>query len=205
MESNWATEELQVIRTLMERSALYRRTLAPIMLFLGVLGIAAAVIGARSRGYDKMPHFGTLWLVTAAVAVIGAFLISRRQALKQKEPFWSPPTRRVAQAVTPPLLAGMIVGLVATFFGGGEVYRLVWLWVLLYGCALHAAGFCVPRGMRTFAWFYVAAACVMVTVFTLIPESTVRNMNWLMGFFFGVLQLVYGVGLYFTEKEKNAA
>ena len=29
MESGWATDHLQVIRTLMERAALYRRALAP--------------------------------------------------------------------------------------------------------------------------------------------------------------------------------
>ena len=35
METNWAAEQLQTIRTLMERSAVYRRALAPIMLFAG--------------------------------------------------------------------------------------------------------------------------------------------------------------------------
>jgi len=45
MESNWAAEHLQVIRTLMERSALYRRALAPIMIFNGVVGLAAAGLG----------------------------------------------------------------------------------------------------------------------------------------------------------------
>ena len=29
--------------------------------------------------------------------------------------------------------------------------------------------------------------------------------HWLMGFFFGVLHLAYGVYLYLTEKRKNAA
>ena len=44
METNWAAEHLQVIRTLMERSALYRRALAPVMLVSGVLGTGAAVV-----------------------------------------------------------------------------------------------------------------------------------------------------------------
>jgi hypothetical protein len=35
MDTNWAAEHLQTIRTLMERSALYRRALAPIMLCAG--------------------------------------------------------------------------------------------------------------------------------------------------------------------------
>ena len=45
MESNWATEHLQAIRTLMERAAVYRRALAPVMLLTGVVGLVAAVAG----------------------------------------------------------------------------------------------------------------------------------------------------------------
>ena len=45
MESNWAAEHLQVIRTLMERASLYRRALAPIMIYNGLLGISAGALG----------------------------------------------------------------------------------------------------------------------------------------------------------------
>jgi len=45
MEPKWAEENLQTIRTLMERSALYRRALAPILLFAGTLGVTAAAVG----------------------------------------------------------------------------------------------------------------------------------------------------------------
>ena len=45
METNWAAEQLQTIRTLMERSAVYRRALAPIMLFAGFAGVLAAAGG----------------------------------------------------------------------------------------------------------------------------------------------------------------
>ena len=45
MESKWAADNLRVIRTLMERSAIYRRALAPLMLLAGSLGTLAAVIG----------------------------------------------------------------------------------------------------------------------------------------------------------------
>ena len=63
-----------------------------------------------------MRAFGALWLGTAAFVVAGAFLIARRQAIKDHEPFWSPPTRRVAQALLPPLLAGMCFGVCSAFF-----------------------------------------------------------------------------------------
>ena len=109
METNWAEENLKSIRTLMERSAIYRRALAPIMLFAGTLGVAAAAVGLLFH-LDSMRAFGALWLGTAVVTVAGALLIARQQALKDKEAFWSPPTRRVGQALLPPLLAGMVLG-----------------------------------------------------------------------------------------------
>lgn len=203
MEPDWAAEQLEVIRTVMERSAVYRRTLAPIMLFLGALGIAATCAGIMLH-FNTMPQFGELWMGTAAVGLAGALLISRRQALKANEVFWSLPTRRVATAVTPPLLAGWIAGLVASFLGGGQMDHLVCLWVLLYGFALHAAGFSVLQGMRYFAWYYIIGGCLLITAFAGIPQAAVQNMHWFMGFFFGVLQFLYGLRLLFTERAANS-
>src|SRR5277367_4541520 len=113
MKPDWAEENLKTIRTLMERSAVYRRALAPIMIFAGLLGVAAAALGLCCH-LETMLAFGTFWLGTAVVVVAGAFLITRRQAIKDKENFWSPPTRRVGQALLPPLFAGMFLGFAFT-------------------------------------------------------------------------------------------
>jgi hypothetical protein len=209
METNWAEENLKTIRTLMERSAIYRRALAPIMIFAGALGMAAAGIGLLLH-LDSMRAFCALWLGTAAIAVAGAFLIARQQAIKDKEAFWSPPTRRVAQALWPLLLAGMMLGGTPIIIGGWDVSPdctplTSIIWILFYGCALHAAGFFMPRGIKFFGLFFIACACALFYAFFLgwIPESI--NAHWLMGFFFGVLHLAYGAYLYLTEKRKNAA
>jgi len=90
MESNWAAEHLQTIRTLMERSAVYRRALAPIMLFAGLTGLAATGLGL-CLDINSGRGFCGLWLGAAVVAATGAFLLARRQAIKDHEPFWSPP------------------------------------------------------------------------------------------------------------------
>ena len=61
METNWAEENLKTIRTLMERSAIYRRALAPIMIFAGVVGVIAAVAGLLIAS-----RFGSgFWLLVA--------------------------------------------------------------------------------------------------------------------------------------------
>lgn len=204
MESNWAADNLQTIRTLMERSAVYRRALAPILLFAGVLGVLAAAAGLVFQ-LDSVRTFGGLWLGTAGVAVAGAFLIARRQSLKDHEPFWSPPTRRVAQALLPALAAGMFLGLVITLSDSGDEYALllVLIWTLFYGCALHAAGFFMPRGMKLFGWLHIGGACGFFGLLVALPSAANLSANWGMGFFFGVLHLVYGAYLYLTEKRGN--
>ena len=204
METNWAEENLQTIRTLMERSAIYRRALAPIMLFTGTLGVASAAIGLLCH-LESMRAFGALWLGTAVLVVAGAFLIARRQAFKDRESFWSPPTRRVGQALLPPLLAGMCLGFVFVFVGLANPLILTFIWLLFYGCALHAAGFFMPRGMKWFGWIYVGLACVTLCFLAVDQPEVEMSAHWFMGLFFGVLHLAYGAYLYLTEKRKNAA
>ena len=211
MESNWAAEHLQVIRTLMERSAVYRRALAPVMIFNGVVGLAAAGLGWGLK-VGSPRAFILFWASVAALAIAGSFLLARRQALKDTEPFWSPPTRRVAQALLPPLSGGLVIGAVVWARAGqdaqdpGSLAGMLWLpvaWVILYGCAFHAAGFFMPRGMKLFGWMFVLGGCALFAA---------GRPNWgqppdfahgIMGFFFGGLHLAYGVYLYFTEPRGN--
>jgi len=205
MNPNWAEENLQTIRTLMERSAVYRRALAPIMLFAGVLGAAAASAGLLFH-LDSIRAFGSLWLSTAVMVVLGALLIARRQALKDNEGFWSPPTRRVGQALLPPLFSGMLLGFTLMFVGMDNTILLTFIWLLFYGCALHSAGFFMPRGMKWFGWLYIGLALVTICLLTVVvPPDFEINAHWFMGFFFGVLHLAYGAYLYLTEKRKSAA
>jgi hypothetical protein len=209
MNPNWAEENLHTIRTLMERSALYRRALAPIMLFAGIMGILAAAVGLVFH-LDSAWKFGGLWLGTAAAVVIGALLIARRQALKDEEAFWSPPTRRVGQALAPPLTAGFILGLLFLWMWDDFGLFVPFVWALIYGCALHSAGFFMARGVKWFGWIYIilapsAFALWVATCRMLQMNDPDFNPHWWMGFFFGVLHLVYGAYLYFTEKSRNAA
>jgi len=211
MESNWAAEHLQVIRTLMERSALYRRALAPIMIFNGVVGLAAAALGWALK--VGSPHaFILFWAAVCAVAMTGSFLLVRRQAIKDSEPFWSPPTRRVTQAFLPPLAAGLMIGIVAWMKAGSapgnpsDLSGVIWLpvrWVVLYGCAFHAAGFFMPRGMKIFGWAFVVGGCGLFAATMPDGARPLDYAHGIMGLFFGGLHLAYGVYLYFTERRRN--
>jgi len=216
MHDTLAAENLRVIRTLMERSALYRRALAPVSLTTGGLGLAAGAVG-WVLGLGSVDGFVGFWMATAVLVSAVSLLIVRRQALGDREAFWSPPTRRVAEAILPPLVAGLVLGLMVLFLGKsgrpGSLSDLAWwlpsIWMVLYGCAIHAAGFFVPRGMRRLGWIFVATGCALPVLIHpgpiggTMPPMTVAH--WVMAATFGGFHLAYGLYLAITETRNPDA
>lgn len=204
MNPKWAEQNLQTIRTLMERSAIYRRALAPILMLAGVIGLATMAIGLYGH-LNSTKQFCALWLGAAAVAITGAFLLARRQALKDAEPFWSSPTRRVAQALAPPLASGMLLGMLLALRRDDMAPTVSFVWLLFYGCALHAAGFFMPRLIRRLGLLFVLSSFGFFIAYGAIWKAADPNAHYVMGLFFGVIHLAGGAYLYLTEKGKNAA
>jgi hypothetical protein len=211
MQNDWASENLQVIRTLMEGAAVYRRALAPVMGLVGVTGIAAGVLGVMLN-FSTSRVFVSYWMAIALVCLLEAFLMIRRQAFKDQEPFWSCPTRRAAQALLPAFLSGMVAGLVVCMVDGVEqqlVLFLVPVWMVLYGLAMHAAGFFMPRRFRIFGWVFVG--CGLAILIHLVYGARYASMpvfpvaSASMGALFGGGHAVCGLYLYFTEKRGNVA
>jgi hypothetical protein len=199
MQTDWASENLQVIRTLMERGAVYRRALAPVMGAIGLTGLASALL-AIVAGLNTGRAFACYWMAVAVVCLAEALLLVRRQALKDQEPFWSPPTRRVTQALGPAFFCGMMAGLAVLRLDPAGARLLPPVWMVLYGCALHSAGFFMPRGFKLFGWGFIVAGCSWV----LAAPPSLSGANWAMGVFFGGAHAAYGMYLCFTEKRGNA-
>jgi hypothetical protein len=82
---------------------------------------------------------------------------------------------------------------------------LTFTWLLFYGCALHAAGFFIPRGMKLFGWVFVGLACTSLMFLAIVPLKVVVSAHWFMGFFFGVLHLACGAYLRLTARRNSAA
>ncbi len=207
MEPNDAAENLQVIRTLMERSAVYRRALAPVMLAVGIIGSVAAPIGVRFAD-STFAQFVYFWSAVCAVAVTAAFIIVRRQAIRNNEPVWSAPTRRVATAMFPPLFAGAaffyaIMAVVPEYSGGKHQASIcVPLWLFFYGCAVHAAGLFISAGTRRLGWVFILAGLTVFTLLMTNPKDSVPpSPDAIMGFTFGGLHLLAAAYLFITERR----
>lgn len=210
MDSREATQHLEAIRTLMERAALYRRALAPVTLLTGALGCLAGAIGWVAD-LSEPKSFGWYWLGVAGIGLAGALLLIRRQALRDREAFWSPPMRRVARAFVPPIVAGGVAGLLAVWPAWREPLTMWWLppiWMVTYGCALHAAGFFMSRGINWLGWIYLVAGCLCLWILNERSDASgmpsLRHAHWLMAATFGGFHLAYGVYLHLTESRTNA-
>ena len=202
MSAQWAEENLNTIRTLMERASVYRRALAPVAIAVGVLGIAAAGL-TEGLAWTGQNNFADYWMGLGVVAVLTALLLVRRQALRADEEFWSPPTRRVAQVMAPLLLAGLGLGVLEILnTGGRDSIRLIALWMVLYGGALHAAGFFMQRGLKLVGWFFVIFGSICLWLHTLGEMKWLdeAHAHWVMGWAFGANHLAYGLYLKLTAK-----
>jgi hypothetical protein len=122
----------------------------------------------------------------------GAFYLSRRQALKDGEKFWSPPAKRVAVAMLPMVVVGAVIGIVLRDAGNGWREGLVLLWLMVYGCALHTAGMFALTRLKVLGWLCIAGAPVLL-VYLNFHNASERESHLIMGFFFGVLHLMFGL------------
>lgn len=219
-----AEEKLETVRVMMERTTLYRRTLAPIMIYLGTIAIISAVVAEVGlfNGYKSIrapESIALFWLCVGGVALLGALVLARHKAIGTSEPFWSTPTCIVVQSIAPLLLVGFALGLVEVLWpldadnpllasaSQHGAIRLISLWLMFYGCALILVGSLVRCGLKLFGWFFLVvgvALYFLVNVSAVVkelPGSPDRYASLLMGLFFGCGHLACGVYLYFTEDE----
>lgn len=209
MQPNWAEENLQVIRTLMERAGLYRRALAPVMLLVGVVGVGAA-IGAQYALVNTYADFLRWWVTTCLVAMLVVIGFARQQAWREKEPLLTAPAKRVVSALLAPYLSALVVStpfrLITVDMSDHNtllpLYWLIGLWLLLHGCALNAAGMFISLGVRRLAWVFVLAGVALIAL--AFSHSLYEQMDphLLMGATFGGFHLVAGIYLYFTERRE---
>lgn len=178
------------------------------MIQAGTVGIIGATIPCFSP-IESNQGFTLFWLALSLVSFAAAFFFARRQALKDSEPFWSSPTRRVTNALLPSFLTGLCVGLFVACFGNSLPnisWLLAGLWTTLYGFALHSAGFFMQRGIKVFGWIFVLGGTLTLCGLALQPDlQSTTSAHYAMGAFFGVLHLTYGVYLYFTEKRQKSS
>jgi hypothetical protein len=153
MDPRRAEENLELIRTLMERATRYEYLSAR----AGMLAGGATLLGSLSflwlHPTDPLA-FGLVWTAVLAVSLAGTLLENMRELRAAGEPPWSRPFREVCRSLAPAMFAAVV--LTVDFFMHGRHLELPGLWMLCYGCGALATTTYAPETVRPLGLSFLA-------------------------------------------------
>lgn len=161
MDATRASENLEVIRTLMERTCQYELLTARAGLIAGTL----AGIGALSFFVLEATNpwaFGIVWLSVFVGSLITTCLCTIFRARERGEPIWSRQAKAVVLALTPATFVAMI--LTVFFFRQGWHLWLPGVWMLCYGQGALATSTYAPTPIRVMGWLMFPLGAVTLTL-----------------------------------------
>jgi len=152
---------------------------------MGVIGLLAAIAVSLPR---FAPHWLGIWLAAAAGALmLGGALVARQIAERGHTRYWGP-ARKFLLCLCPALLAGAVFTF--ALWHAGVTHLIPGMWLLLYGCAVLAAGTVTSAGI-------MRLICVMGCLFIALGSATLaspaRMHTLMLGLGFGVLHIIFGV------------
>jgi len=130
-----ALDQLNYIRSTMERAGSFTAVPGAGGVLMGVTALVAAAVAHRQTAPGAWLR---VWLIELAVAVvIGAVSVGWKAGWR-KDVLWSGPARRLACSFAPAVIAGGL--LIAPLHRAGADSLLAPVWLLLYGVAFVAGG-----------------------------------------------------------------
>jgi hypothetical protein len=198
MDARQAARNLEVIRTLMERTCQYQLLTARASLAAGSLAGAGALAFLVLDANDPW-QFGIIWAFVFAGSLLATTFGTIFSGREQGERVWSRQARAVLLALAPSLFAALV--LTVYFFAQPQTgpYRpYLWLpgmWMLCYGQGALATAAYAPSPIR---WLGVAVLLLGALTLWLGPDWAVV----MMGVVFGLGHMGLGTALLMAERQQ---
>lgn len=193
MDARQAAQNLELIRTLMERTVQYQLLTARAGLAAGCLAGVGAFSFLLLDAADPR-QFGAVW----GIIFVGSFLITCigtvSRSRERGEPVWSRQARAVLLALAPSVLAALVMTIF--FFARGEHLYLPGIWMLCYGQGALATASYAPAPIRVLG---ITALTMGAVTLALGPTWSVA----MMGLVFGAGHIALGVALLIAERRQG--
>ena len=206
--SESARENLQVIRSLMERATVYRAISAPMALIGGLLSFAGFGVAwyAQSTGAELGPaQFLALWLIIFVITAGANIYFLWRESRQAGSTFFSPGMGLALRSLSP---AFVFAGTLTLLLPDAPL-ALAALWINSYGIALLATQNFAPRSLifLGLAFFLTGLASVLLCRFCMYFEydATAVGASALMAATFGLYHLIYAASLWATSERSGEA
>jgi hypothetical protein len=188
-------QQLQNIRSLIERATIYRAISARTALCAAVLSIAAAFYIDRAEPRPR--SFALIWLLVLVLTLAANGLFVWRQGKRDGRPFISAPMRTAIRAVIPCLVipAALTIWYLSTGYLGAQELLLVAIWIAFYGLCLLSTSLFAPRSLVVLGWCFLLSALAIPVVTSNAPDDlgALQLPNLLMGVTFGGYHLIYAL------------
>ncbi len=191
MDHTRAEQNLEIIRTLMERATRYEYLSARAGLQVGGIAVAGAAAFCWLDATSPLT-FGAVWCVVFALAILVMVREQVREVQAAGVPLWTRPAREIVRALLPAVTMAAVLSLQA--FSHGRHLELPGIWMLCYGCgALSTSTYAPPVVFQMGVCFMV---CGAITLW-LGPAWSIA----MMGLVFGGGHLALGAGLLATRRR----
>src|SRR5438270_873491 len=145
MDARQASRNLEVIRTLMERTCQYQLLTARAGLAAGSLAGAGA-LAFLVLDPENPWQFGSAWAVVFVGSLLSTTVSIILRGRQRGERIWSRPARAVLLALAPSVFAALALSV--GFFARGEHLWLPGVWMLCYGQGALATFAYAPAPIR---------------------------------------------------------
>ncbi|MDP6207231.1 MAG: hypothetical protein QGG01_02920, partial [Roseibacillus sp.] len=143
-EREQAADHLKVIRSLMERTTVYRTISWPTALFGGSLAVLLAVLlflrekaaileGTVGEKGISEGSWVTCWMVALILTTFFNVMLVSQKSKREGRPFFSPGLKMALRAFVPPMLAGGVLGIALTLKADAAAAAGASVWVTCYG------------------------------------------------------------------------
>jgi hypothetical protein len=193
MDPAQAARNLELIRTLMERTVQYELLTARAGLAAGSMAGAGAIAFFWLDAANPW-HFGAVWFLVFVGSLLATCLGVIGRSRQRGERIWSRPARAVLMALAPALAAALV--LTVWLFARGEHLWLPGVWMLCYGLGALATAAYAPAPIR---WLGATVLAAGAATLWLGPAYAVL----MMGLVFGLGHISLGLALLAAERKQR--
>ena len=215
-DSDSASRQLRVIRSLMERATIYRALSAPTAFVGGLLslgGFATAYYAKHHRHQPLSPgEFLILWLVILTLTCLTNSFFLWREAARRDEPFFSSGMKCAMLSLAP---AFGSAGVLTVLLHASPIH-LALAWITLYGLGLLATQHFAPRSLVVLGLTFLVSGCGLLATWKhflvthdlahgLHAQPSALVVSGLMAATFGGLHLAYAAAAWAMGGERDDA
>lgn len=209
-DSDYASRQLRVIRSLMERATIYRSLSAPTALVGGLLSFGGFATAYYAEVYRQQPlsprAFLIVWLVILALTCFSNAVFLWRGSVQRGEPFFSPGMKSALLSLAPAFISAGLLSIVIH-----RPIHLAMLWIAFYGMGLLATQHFAPRSLIVLGITFFLTGCVLLVSWKSLfmppghGEPSALIVSGIMAATFGGYHLVYAAAVWALGEDRIEA